>query len=92
MRVLFEINGKYDNVCGKVIGYQYGSTDSFGGGHDSIDEIYLDGISLTHGSNPHKYIWSFAAAFDERGTTPRSNCPCISGTSATPPPIFVGSD
>ena len=89
--VIFDTIGEYNKVCGKIIGYQYGSTDSFGAGQNSIDQIYLDGVSLTHGS-PRQHIWSFAAALDEAGSSTRSNCPCMSGTSATPPPIFVGND
>ena len=37
---------------------------------------YLDGISLTHGHNPRKHIWTFAAALDEVGTNPSYNFPC----------------
>ncbi len=90
--VFFKTIGEYDKVCGFIIGNQYGSTDSFGARRNSIDEAYLDGVSLTHGESPRQHIWSFAAALDEVGTYPQSNCPCISGTSATPPPVFVGND
>ncbi len=90
--VLFNTIGEYDKVCGMIIGYQYGNTDSFRAQHISIDGAYLDGVSLTHGENPRHHIWSFAAALDEVGTYPPSNCPCISGTSATPPLVFVGND
>ena len=40
-----------------------GETDGFSkiGGPLTIDENYLDGISLTHGSSPRQHIWSFAA-------------------------------
>ncbi len=43
----------YMSVCGRVITYQYGSTDAFNGG--LIDVIYVDGVSLTHGS-PKEHI------------------------------------
>ena len=91
-------NLKYDKVCGKIIAYQLGSTDSFGlNGNpvSSIDEVYLDGVSLTYGSSPRKHIWSFAAALDEVGTAKSENCPCTNvdfAASATSPPSFVGND
>ena len=98
-RVFFNVNSvKYDQVCGKIIAYQYGSPASFNinsSSSISIDEIYLDGASLTYGKNPRKHIWSFAAALDQVGTLPSCNCPCTNNTSAaeaTPPPDFVGKD
>ena len=36
---------KYSNVCGRVIGYQYGSTNAFIGGTSiSADSRYVDGV------------------------------------------------
>ena len=49
-------NIEYSQVCGKVIGYQFGSPDGPVG--NDINGYYVDGISLTHGS-PRKHIWSF---------------------------------
>ena len=83
---------EYSHVCGRVIGYQYGATDAFSSGN--INSNYVDGVSLTHG-NPRQHIWTFASAFDEIGTFPSSNCPCINTnllSQATPPPAFVGND
>ena len=45
----------YSKVCGQIRGYQYRSPDAFynyqrNGG--SVDSFYVDGVSLTHGSNP----------------------------------------
>ena len=98
-QVFFETNRvKYDKVCGKIIAYQLGSTDSFGLNFrpvSSIDEVYLDGVSLTYSSSPRKHIWSFAAALDEVGTSKPQNCPCTNinfTASATYPPFFVGND
>ena len=53
--------------------YQFGSPDSFclqPPSRKTIDESYLDGVSLTYSINPGKHIWSFAAAVDEVGTYP----------------------
>ena len=73
--VNFLTNGiGYNQVCGKIIAYQYGNTNAFGyagtgtGQPRYIDGNYLDGVSLTHGRSPRKHIWTFAAAYDEVGT------------------------
>ena len=93
----FDSHGiSYTRVCGKIIGYQNGSTDAFRSYHNdqsiTIDDIYIDGVSLTHGSQPRKHIWSFTAALDETQTEyMTSKCPCITGESITIPP-WVGND
>ena len=80
---------EYSSVCGRIIGYQYGSLNAFHSGSNDVD-----GVLLTHG-DPRQHIWTFAAALDEVGTYPPSNCPCINtnlSAQATPPPAFVGND
>ena len=96
--VVFPINGvRYNKVCGKVIGYQYYSSDAFHPYYNdrtlTIDDVYVDGISLTHGTPPRSHIWTFANALDEV----HSNiyvCPCTKTdtpyTGIVPP--FIGSD
>ena len=62
--------------------------------YNNIDSIYhVDGVSLTHGLNPRKHIWTFAGASDESTIYPNIKCPCIN-TNISPPPIpsFIGSD
>jgi hypothetical protein len=94
------LNGiAYSQVCGKIIGYQDRTPDAFGqilGQIQSIDGPYVDGISLTHGSNPRHHIWTFAAALDEVGSGhPHVLCPCTNrdlSSSATQPPSYVGND
>ena len=96
----FSVQGViYGQVCGRIIGYQQGLTDAFNvnrlRGAQSIDSAYVDGVSLTHGSNPRKHIWTFASARDEVGMFPHTNCPCTNtnqAASATPPPSYVGND
>ena len=60
----------YSRVCGKINAYQVGSTDAFDTrqrhGNITIDSNYVDGVSLTHGSNPRRHIWTFVAAHDDR--------------------------
>ena len=42
----------YQRVCGKVIGYQEGTTDAFNNFRShSIEGAYVDGVILTHGHN-----------------------------------------
>ena len=75
---IFNLHGiAYSQVCGKIIGYQDETPDAFGQAQtQSIDGAYVEGISLTHGSNPRQHIWTFAAALDEIGTHHSLNCPC----------------
>jgi hypothetical protein len=84
-------NLSYSKACGRIIAYQVGSTDAFLSSTSSltIDENYVDGISLTHGNPPRQHIWTFAAGANRQ---PHSyTCPCIEGSPVTPPP-FVGED
>ena len=99
--MIFDVHGiEYGQVCGKIIGYQVETPDAFGDHNQptpshSIDTNYVDGISLTHGSNPRKHIWTFAAALDEVSSHPPSNCPCTDtrrAAFASQPPSYVGND
>ena len=72
---------EYSRVCGKIIGYQQKSPDAFRSYYRNraltIDQNYVDGISVTHGQNPRKHIWTFAAALHEISSThPTTLCPC----------------
>ena len=84
----------YSKVCGRIIGYQYSSTNAFGHRNNphSIDTYYVDGVSLTHG-NPRQHIWTFAAAAGET-SSPNFICPCTNNetNSTAPPPDYVGND
>ena len=84
---------QYNQVCGRIIGYQIGNTDSFGTGNSLIDSYYVDGISVTHGL-PRQHIWTFAAGYDEQTSPSTSRCPCITGNSAAQSsiPSFVGQN
>ena len=90
---------EYSRVCGKIIGYQKQSPDAFWAYYlnraKTIDDNYVDGISLTHGQNPRKHVWTFAAALHEV-TTPYSQslCPCtnINNHVTIPIPPYIGND
>ena len=80
----------YSKVCGRILGYQSGSTNSFQGNRSrNVSGNYVDGVSLTHG-NPRQHIWTFAAGLHEYNSNSESRCPCQGGT--TSPPEFVGMD
>ena len=87
-------NSQYSRVCGRAIGYQYGTTDAFGNvalGR-TIDSYYVYGVSFTHGS-PRTHIWTLAAGLTERESISHAqyNCPCAHQTMQVPP-LFVGND
>ena len=62
----------YSRICGKVHARYSGSPDafqSFGGARNentTLEENYLDGVSLTYGRNPRTHIWSFAVSVNLR--------------------------
>uniref|UniRef100_A0A1X7T1A8 Fibrinogen C-terminal domain-containing protein n=1 Tax=Amphimedon queenslandica TaxID=400682 RepID=A0A1X7T1A8_AMPQE len=76
----FSANGlNYTKVCGQARGYQFGGPDGFfpnyGGGSEEIEGVYVDGLSITHGSNPRIHIWTYANGVN-RDHTGISSCPC----------------
>ena len=78
--VQFPSNGiSYSQICGRVVGYQWGSTDAVRGGnydgHYNIDSYYVDGVSITRGS-PRKHVWTLMAGLSDTFLT-LSNCPCF---------------
>ena len=77
----------YTRVCGRVIGYQFGRPEAFDG-FGSINDAYVEGVSITHGS-PRSHIWTYAA--DTSETSSSIYCPCDNGSS-TSPPSFVGNN
>ena len=84
---------QYDQVCGRIIGYQLGSPDAFNDiNSGSIDSYYLEGVSVTYGS-PRQHVWSFAAGLDEVLSVPYYTCPCVTGSTAgNRIPSFVGQN
>ena len=89
-------NISYSQVCGRVIGYQKGTTGGISnwlGPRSDINQAYVDGISVTIGSQ-RKHVWTFIAAFLENKIFPAHTstaCPCGSN-STVEPQSFVGSD
>ena len=82
--IKFPSNGiSYSEVCGRVVGYQYGSPDALRTGTNNIDTHYVDGVSITQGY-PRKHIWTLLAESTE------NHCPC--NTPPAQPLSFVGND
>ena len=86
-------------VCGKVIGYQYYTTDGYRPSLDTpgINQTYVDGVSITHGS-PRQHVWTFVAAHDEVVNSQLpfeyTACPCIHPSHSFEGviPSFIGND
>ena len=84
----------YNEVCGRIHGFQSSSVAAFIATTDTINDPYVDGISVTHddGSGNPVHIWTFAASSLEAPTDDTTNaveCPCDGGTD---PPTFVGQN
>ena len=90
----------YNKVCGRVIGYQYESPDSFppnlGGGYlynPNIDNIYVDGVSITYDNNPRKHVWTLGVGWVADNAIVYSlSCPCNINNTETTVPSFIGSN
>ena len=82
----------YTRVCGRIIAYQDGIPDAFDTGSDDINEIYIDGVSLTHDNNgSRQHIWSFVSAAGE-AISSSFICACSSSNPWPHSTSFVGDD
>ena len=101
--VKFSFHGtSYSQVCGRVVGYQYGSTDAIqnynyvNGGpgadsnHSNINSYYVDGVSITHGY-PRQHIWTLMSGVWDSQTNAHCNCPCSQGNMQSVQ-SFIGTD
>ena len=69
-----EMNIPYSHICGTVQGFWFGTPDGFTGSQRSsstINDNYVDGISLTYGTSNKTHIWTFIAD----GIRNNQNCP-----------------
>ena len=88
---------QYSRVCGRAIGYQYGTPNAFGFDADingTIDSYYFYGVSVTHGT-PRNHIWTLAAGISESAHTSLGwDCPCSKPNQPGNvfPPSFVGNN
>ena len=87
----------YSQVCGQLRGYQLGTPDAFhpynlNSSFVNIDDLYVDGASITYGSAPRKHIWTYATGVNLVFIPDiRLNYPCNTGSGFSSP-SFVGSD
>ena len=97
--VTYSSNGiSYSQVCGRLIGLQRGSPNAFNNtltspvGTVTIEDAYMDGISVTRGS-PREHVWTFVNAYYETaGAYPQHLCPCMDPNWPYQVPSFVGND
>ena len=93
-----EINTAYNKVCGRVIGIGSGSPDAFFRfieNQTTIEDNYLDGVSVTHGApGSRTHIWSFGAGHPTGVYSNEARCPCDNSnrTIAPLPPSEVGEN
>ena len=95
--LVYSVNGfNYSKVCGQIRGYHFGVPDGFP--PYAIPNIencnsYVDGVTITYGSNPRKHIWTYARETvlgnDDLGPY---SCPCNNDSSGTSVPEWVGND
>ena len=96
--IKFPSNGiSYSEVCGRVVGYQYGSTnavDTFFNtpeDHNDINSNYVDGVSITQGF-PRKHVWTLMGGYLENFPA-TYNCPCNTPPGDTQDvQSFIGND
>ena len=98
----FSTNGEsYSEVCGKLIGYQYGTTDAIwqpinrGVTPDqasSLQTLYDGGVLISHGTAPRQHIWSFISGYSQQQVDSQG-CPCNVGSTITQDiPSWLGQD
>ena len=68
---IYSTGRQYNRVCGRIIGYQVGSTDAFGyrAQGEPLDSYYVYGVSITNGS-PRNHIWTLAGGTTDLSQTP----------------------
>ena len=91
---VFSTSGfNYSRVCGQLLGYQFGTPDAFlpyhADNNKTINDGYVDGVSITYGSAPRKHIWTNANGRDLQDS--KSMCPCNNDSNLQVPP-YVGTD
>ena len=92
--VTFSSHGiEYSRVCGRITGYQFGTTNAFDNyihNRGSIDSAFVDGIVLTHGS-PKQHIWTFVAGYNQYSTG-ANGCPCNGNSYSFSLPPYIDND
>ena len=85
----------YTKVCGRAIAYQRGTDDAFynynRAGQRSLNDYYVDGLSVTHG-NPWSPFWTLhAAGLSKGGNYSCCNIPCALYPDPSAPQFMEGN-
>ena len=65
-------NISFSHICGKIIGYQFATPDSFAAfaaGFTEIEDPYVDGVVITRGTEK-EHVWTFAAGSEDYPSIP----------------------
>ena len=86
----------YSQVCGRLRGYQVGSTDAFGPyvNDPAKPDIVMEGVLISHGKT-QKHIWAYATGYQKTRTNINYNnnyCPCADYRYNGTVPSFIGND
>lgn len=85
---MIDVGGiSYTKVRGRIAAYAYKSLDAFrrlGGAGSSINDSYVDGVSIIHGS-PRNHVWTYAGG----STNYDFSYPEVGTNSGTKQPEFV---
>ena len=90
----------YQQVCGRIIGYQRGDPNGFLGAISgrNIEGQYVDGVSVTYGaSGSRQHIWTFAGASHQSNNSGSTSslrfvCACTNPTLNWPYQTSIGQD
>lgn len=93
--VVYPTHGQeYSRVCGRISAYQESHPAAFRPYRQrnflTLNDSYIDGISLTYGMGPRQHIWTFAAAYSDKSLD--CSCSAQQGQSTRMVPPFVGRD
>ena len=83
-------SAQYNQVCGRIIGYQFGNTNSFLNSSWSVDTYYVDGVSVTHGSPANTSGHSLMVLMNFPHISPMQHVPVSLG--ALMETVFVGQN
>ena len=73
--VIFPVFGvEYSHVCGEVRAYGENTPDGFREMGKTIDETYVDGISLTYNNTTRQHLWTYASETHIMGDKESKDC------------------
>ena len=91
--VVYPTHGQeYSRVCGKIKAYQKSHPAAFRPYKQrntlTLNDSYVDGVSLTCGTGPRQHIWTFAAAYSDATI----DCSCGAQRAQSMLPAFISGD